>query len=272
MIKSIFSSKLLLGSIFASLLLFSCRTIPEDVVYFQTPAYENANPEMLISTTEPVFKANDLVNILVSSPVPSTAQQFNLGQSIEVGASGTTSSELDGNTQSRPGTYLIDKEGNIEFPVLGTLHLGGLTRNEAKRMLSEKLKTYIRNPIVSLRITNFQITVLGEVARPGVYLVPNERVTVVEALGLAGDMTITGKRENILVRRDMGNLIQQFRLDITSPQIASSPGYFLEQNDVVYVEPNETKVKSSEGNINTLGIVLSVVSVLLTLTNIILRF
>ncbi|MGB3775275.1 MAG: polysaccharide biosynthesis/export family protein, partial [Leeuwenhoekiella sp.] len=206
------------------------------------------------------------------SPVPSMAQQFNLGQSIEVGSSGTTTSELDSNTQSRPGSYLIDKEGNIEFPVLGTLHLGGLTRNEAKRMLSEKLRTYIRNPIVSLRITNFQITVLGEVSQPGIYLVPNERVTIVEAIGLAGDMTITGKRTNILVRRDLGKTIKEFRLDITSPQIASSPGYFLEQNDVVYVEPNETKVKSSEGRSNTLGIVLSIVGVLLTLTNIILRY
>ena len=120
-------------------------------------------------------------------------------------------------------------------------------------MLSKELKTYIKNPIVSLRITNFQITVLGEVASPGVYLVPNERVTVVEALGLAGDMTITGKRENILVRREMGDNIKEFRLDITSPSIASSPGFFLEQNDVVYIEPNETRVRSSEGRNNILG-------------------
>ncbi|HEA30866.1 MAG TPA: polysaccharide export protein [Leeuwenhoekiella sp.] len=258
-------------SIICVIVLFSCKSVPEDVIYFEDSGYSDANPEMLIAESEPIFKPNDLVNILVSSPVPGSAQMFNLGQSIEIGSSGITSSELDNNTQSRPGTYLVDREGNIEFPVLGTLHIGGLTRIGAKKMLSKELKTYIKNPIVSLRITNFQITVLGEVVRPGVYLVPNERVTVVDALGLAGDMTITGKRKNILVRRDMGKSIKEFRLDITSPQISSSPGYFLEQNDVVYVEPNETRVKSSEGRTNILGIVLSVVGVLLTLTNIILR-
>lgn len=271
MIKKLFGPKLILCSVCA-FLLFSCRTIPEDVVYFQDPGYDASNAELVIAEAEPVFKPNDLISILVSSPVPGSAMMFNLGQSIEVGSSGITSSELDGNTQSRPGTYLIDNEGNIEFPILGTLQLSGLTRIEAKRMLSKELKTYIKNPIVSLRITNFQITVLGEVAAPGVYLVPNERVTVVEALGLAGDMTITGRRENILVRREVGDLIKEFRLDITSPRIASSEGYFLEQNDVVYIEPNETKVISSEGRSNVLGISLSILGVLLTLANLILRF
>lgn len=270
MIKKLFGSKIIISCVCA-VLLFSCRTIPEDVVYFQDPGYDDSNTELIIAETEPAFKPNDLISILISSPVPGSAMMFNLGQSIEIGSSGTTSSELDSNTQSRPGTYLIDHEGNIEFPILGTLHLSGLTRIEAKKMLSKELKTYIKNPIVSLRITNFQITVLGEVAKPGVYLVPNERVTVVEALGLAGDMTITGKRENILVRREVGDVVKEFRLDITSPRIASSQGYFLEQNDVVYIEPNETRVKSSEGRSNVLGISLSIFSVLLTLVNIIIR-
>lgn len=271
MTRSFIGSNLLIPTVLISLLLFSCRTVPENVIYFENNS-SLPDSQLPINQSDPVLQPNDLISILVSSPVAGSAQSFNLGQSIEVAEGGMTDSPLDKNTQSRPGTYLIDSKGNIEFPTLGTVNLAGLTRIEAKEALSEKLKSYIIDPIVSVRITNFQITVLGEVNQPGVYLVPNERVTIVDALGLAGDMTITGKRGNILVRRDMGNYIKEYRLDITSPDISKSPAYFLKQNDVVYIEPNDLRVKSSEGNRNVLPIVISIVGVLLTMTNIILRF
>ena len=248
---------------------FSCKT-PEDVIYFEN----SANQEAMSAAAkfDPIFKPNDLVSIVVSSPDAISAQPFNQGPVITSDYGNSNNNDgLETSRQNRAATYLIDSQGNIEFPVLGTITIGGLTRIEAKEMLVEKLRTYIKNPIVSVRITNFTVSVIGEVNHPGPYVIPNERVTIVEAIALAGDMTITGKRKNVLVRREEGETIKNYRLDLTSKRVADSPAYFLEQNDVVYVEPNEAKVKTSEGNKNTLGIVLSVVGVLLTTLNIIIR-
>lgn len=255
--------------LFCLVLVFSCKA-PEDIIYFENSINQEALNAM--GKFDPVFKPNDLISIVVSSPDAISAQPFNQGPVVttEYGSNNPVDG-MENTRQNRAATYLIDSEGNIEFPVLGTIHMGGLTRIEAKNMLSEKLRTYIKNPIVSIRITNFTVSVIGEVNRPGPHVIPNERVTVVEAIALAGDMTITGKRKNILVRREEGDIIRNYRLDLTSKQIADSPAYFLEQNDVVYVEPNKARVKTSEGNKNTLGIVLSFVGVLLSATNLIIR-
>ena len=263
-------SKVVFITILSSLCILSCKT-PENVIYFE----DSSNLEALSATSkfEPVFKPNDLVSIVVSSPDVISAQPFNQGPVVvtQYGSTNNTDGTEQPTSQNKAATYLVDSEGNIEFPILGTLSIGGLTRIEAKEMLSEKLKVYVKNPIVSIRINNFTITVLGEVNRPGPFVIPNERVTIVEAMALAGDMTITGKRTNILVRRENGNIINNYVLDMTSKKIADSPAYFLEQNDVVYVEPNDAKIKTSEGNKNTLGIVLSIIGVLLTTVNIIIR-
>ena len=257
--------------IFCFGLVFSCKT-PEDVIYFKNSSDQEALSAM--AKFEPVFKPNDLVSILVSSPDAISAQPFNQGAIIasDYGNMSNSNDRPETSGQNKAATYLVDSQGNIEFPVLGTIKIGGLTRIEAKEMLTDQLKTYIKNtPTVSIRITNFTISVIGEVNHPGPYVIPNERVTIVEAIALAGDMTITGKRTNVLVRREEGDIIKNYRLDLTSKKVADSPAYYLEQNDVVYVEPNKAKVKTSEGNKNTLGIVLSVVGVLLTTLNIIIR-
>ena len=142
----------------------------------------------------------------------------------------------------------MSNEGTIDFPVLGQLNVGGLTKSEAESMIREKLMPYLKEtPIVTVRMANYKISVLGEVARPGTFTVGNEKVNVLEALAMAGDMTIYGKRDNVkLVREDAQGKRQIVELDMTKADIITSPYYYLQQNDILYVTPNEAKAKNSD--------------------------
>ncbi len=251
--------------ILLGLLTFSCK-VPTDVVYFQ----ESENLEKITSANSftPVFKVDDIVSILVSATDMIAARPFNLMQgssSITEGGGGSSS------TNTTDPTYLIDEEGMIDFPVLGKLKIAGLTRVETKELIKGKLTVYIKDPIVNVRLQNFKITVMGEVNRPGAFTIPNERITIVEALGLAGDLTIMGQRQNIMVIRENDGVNTYHRIDLTSKEIFNSPVYYLAQNDVLYVEPNKARKRNSEGNKNTLGIVLSIVGVSLSALALILR-
>ncbi|NER16868.1 polysaccharide biosynthesis/export family protein [Spongiivirga citrea] len=217
---------------------------PKDIVYFQ----DASNLEKLVSTNsfEPKYQIDDILNIVVSSENPQAARPFNqnvIGQ--------------DGNVQPTASGYLIGSDGNIIFPVLGPIKLAGLDRREATSLLVDKLKDYITDVVVSIRITNFKVTVNGAVNRPGSFSIPNERLTIIEAIGLAGDLSIKGKRENIKVIRDSDGVKQFYEVDLTSKEIFNSPVYYLMQNDVVYVEPNTSQVRSAGANPNLFAVVVS---------------
>ncbi|TYP75168.1 polysaccharide biosynthesis/export family protein [Aquimarina intermedia] len=250
--------------------LFSCKA-PTDVVYFQdTKDLEQIKSDNSFTR---VFKVDDIISILVSATNMEAARPFNLmqGSSLNIMSEASDTTPSNGSGSTAEPTYLIDEQGNIDFPVLGKLKVAGMTRVEVKEMLQEKLKIYIKDPIVNVRLKNFKITIIGEINRPGSYTIPNERVTIIEALGLAGDMTITGKRTNVMVIRENDGVNTYHRVDLTSKNIFDSPVYFLAQNDVLYVEPNNAQQKRSRTNSNTLGIVLSVVGVILTSLNLIIR-
>ncbi len=250
-----------------TLLIFSCKT-PTDVVYFQNAS----DLEKITSTNSftPTLKVDDVISILVSASDMDAARPFNLqGASISMGENGGEGAPNAGRV-AEP-TYLIDEEGNIEFPVLGKLKLAGLTRIQVKEMIKEKLKIYINDPIVSVRLKNFKITVIGEVNSPGSYVIPNERVTVIEALGLAGDLAIRGKRKNVMVIRENEGVNTYHRLDLTSKSIFDSPVYYLAQNDVLYVEPNPSRIRESRTSNNLLGIVLSVIGVGVSVAALLIR-
>ena len=186
-------NKLLLLVIFIAL--NSCAS-RQDVIYFQDEPIseaitnQNANFELR-------YKTDDLLTIIVSADDPVVAQPYNLQ------AASTTTSVIDAQGSLKMQTYLIDSNGNIEFPGLGTIKIGGLTRSEANNFLKEKLKEYIKNPIVNIRLANFTVTVLGEVKNPGTYTIQDEKISISEALGLAGDLTIYGKRDNVLLIREV---------------------------------------------------------------------
>lgn len=233
----------------------------KDVLYFQdieklNEAHENSNYKTII-------RPDDLLTITVSVLDPKAAMPFNPPI--------VNSASLDGQSVSgrqQIQSYLVDKEGNIEFPVVGTLKLGGLTREEAMNTLKSELKEYLKDPIINLRILNFTITVLGEVQRPGAYTVNDERITVLEALGLAGDMSLYGKRTTVKVVREENGDIITGNLDFTTADLVNSPFYYLQQNDVVIVDPNGAQVQSSGFNRNSTvfisiaGILISVIGVL----------
>ncbi len=144
--------------------------------------------------------------------------------------------------------YLVDNDGNINFPVLGELHVGGLTKKATEQMIVEKLKPYItETPIVTVRMVNYKISVIGEVARPGTFTISNEKVNILEALAMAGDMTVYGLRDDVKLIREKANGKQEIiPLDLNKVETILSPYYYLQQNDIIYVTPNKAKARNSD--------------------------
>lgn len=215
----------------------------KNIAYFQNIDQVS---ELNGSSFESTMQPDDLLLIIVSAPDQEAAAPFNLTTEnipTVVGQAGMA--------QRQQQLYLVDKNGAIDFPVLGQIQIGGLTKTEVVKQLKDKLALYIKNPIVNIRIMNYKITVQGEVTKPGSYPINSERVTLVEALGMAGDLTIYGKRNNIVVVRETQGKKTVGRVDLTKADFINSPYYYLSQNDLVYVEPNKAKSSSSTFNQNT---------------------
>ena len=180
----------------------------------------------------------------------------------------SASNPLANNANRNVAGYLVDKEGNIELPIAGKVKVGGLSTSDAKEAIRQKVLQYYKEPVVNVRLANFKVTVLGEVMRPGSYLVASEKATVLDALGLAGDMTIYGKRENVmLVRRD-GDKQKMIRFNLNSTDLIQSPYYYLHQGDVVYVEPGKGKAAATDASmVRTYGIIASTLSLLVIIAS-----
>jgi polysaccharide export outer membrane protein len=212
------------------------------------------------------YQPNDLLSINVSASDVDAARPFNLFVS-----SPNTTNKFSLTGQQLLQAYLVDEKGEINFPVLGKLTLGGLSRKEAIAFLENKLQAYIKDPIVTLRLTNFKISVLGEVNNPGTYTIENEQVSLPQAISLAGDLSINGKRENILLLREENGVLTKNYIDLRSDAFFNSPYYFLNPNDVLYIEPNASKVRSSTDALRYTSISLSVITTLTTIASILLR-
>ena len=236
------------------------------VPYMQDPETVNSYGKEI-----PLYDAKimpkDLLSITVNTSDPRAAAPFNL----------TVQSPLNTNikdmyTTSQPALqqYLVNNEGEIDFPVLGKIKVGGLTKNEAENMIREKLQPYLKEtPIVTVRMANYKISVLGEVTQPGTFTVSNEKVNVLEALAMAGDMTIYGVRDNVkLIREDAQGKREIVMLDLTKSDLVLSPYFYLQQNDILYVTPNKTKAKNSDIG-NTTSVVISATSILVSIASLI---
>lgn len=207
------------------------------------------------------IKPDDLLMIIVSAPDPEVAVRFNLPAVAVLGSNNL--SVDNANTPAQYQTYLVDKEGVIQFPIIGALKIGGLSRELAIEKLVTELKKYIKNPIVNLRIVNYKFSVIGEVNAPGEYTLNSERITLLQALAKAGDLTIYGDRTKILVMRDINGIKTHAFVDITNADFMNSPYYYLSQNDVIYIEPNKTKINSSVVGPN-ISLIISGASVILS--------
>ncbi len=243
------------------LLLASCAS-PKKIEYFQDI---ERLPSSLSEKYEPVLQPDDLLLIIVSSSEPEAAMPYNLGSYV---------SNLDDSETISGGnryqTYLIDNDGNITFPVIGKLKIGGMTKSEAVGLLRSELLKYIKDPIIMLRIVNYKYSVMGEVARPGSFVSETERTTLPEAISRAGDLTIFGNRKEILVIRESNGVRTHNFVDLTSADFINSPFYYVDQNDVIYVKPNRTRVNASAVGPN-IGIGISIVSLAVTLIAVLTR-
>ena len=178
-----------------------------------------------------------------------------------------------GNMSESEEFYLVDQNGDIEFPVVGRIHVGGKDKNEVERMIQEALYPKYLNelPQVSVWIQNFSISVLGDVTKPGTFKIDNERVSILDAIALAGDLAITGRRDNVLlVRHNADGSKKVVRFNLNDKDLISSPYFYLQQNDVVYVQPNKSKANSAVVVPPTTSLVFSVTSILLTVANLII--
>ncbi len=217
---------------------FSCSTV-DKATYFNdmgdTKFAETGE------TLEPVLQKNDILSITVSSLNVEAAEMFNVANKI---------SSQAGSVNGRPSPtagYLIDQDGYIQFPFIGGIMAAGLTKKDLRQYITKELivRKLLIEPIVDIRYLNFKVSVLGEVNNPSVFTIPNEKVTLLEALGLAGDMTIFAQRDNVFVISEQDGVKTTKRINLNTDELFTSPNYYLKSNDIVYVQPNKRKLRTT---------------------------
>ncbi len=247
------------------ILLFCISCSVKKIVYFNDLPIDSARiVKQAANYAEPIIQSDDIISVTVQTIDPATSEVAN--QSVVQQAVGASSAAMTGN-QVISG-LLVDKDGYINMTLLGKVEVKGLTSYQARERITTLAEQYYKNPTVQVRFANYKITVLGEVARPATYTVPNEKVSVLDALGLAGDLTIYGRRENVLLVRDHDGEKELVRLDLNDSRIFQSPYFYLRQNDVLYVEPGKAKAAANNAartqTFAIIGSVLSLVIVALT--------
>lgn len=252
-----------------AIVLFDSCTSSKNVAYFQ-----NAD-EVSLAQSKGLYDAQirpkDILSITVSTTDPMAARPFNLVVMGSLKESGSIGNGGAGVLQS----YLVDNEGSINFPIVGRLKVSGMTKTECENMIVSKIKPYMaekENPIVTVKMASYKVTVIGEVKGPGTFPVAQEKINVLEAIAQAGDLTIYGKRDNVmLIRENFDGQKEIHRLNLNDANLFNSPYYYLQQNDVIYVEPNRVKAKDSSIAQSTtiwfsfIGIVTSVASLLVNI-------
>ena len=258
--------------------LASCAT-PANIAYFQDANNEDT---LNASKAHPIrLKPMDQISVIVNSRDPQVTAMFNLpyysnriGQSVSsTNATGTITS----NTQGISG-YTVDSFGEIDFPILGKIHVAGLTREEVADKIKEELleSRQIKDPVVTVTFMNLGVTVLGEVMHPGRYKIDRDRFTVLDALALAGDLTINAEREEVILLRQEGNKDRAYVLNmLDAHELYSSPVFYMQQGDVLYVKPNDKRVRESTvngNNVRSTSFWFSVISMFTSVTLLVLRF
>jgi len=244
-----------------SLLLTSCAAT-KNVTYLQNK--ESIDWALSKQLYDAKIMPKDILQIQVFTMTPAAAEPFNLNKSIS--GSGSASTEDTNN-------YLVDNEGNIDYPVIGTVHLGGLGKNDAENLIKSKIQPYLsesENVVVHVRMKNYKFTILGGVRTPGLYTAQNEKVNILEAIAMAGDLTTFAYRDRIfLIRENADGQKEYHQLNINDANIVTSPYYYLQQNDIIYVEPRKTEARNAFVSANT-TIWFSIFSSLMSVTTFVL--
>lgn len=227
----------LLQLLVLSIILSSC-SMSKKIPYFKN--LESSNEEIPVIQNEPIIHNDDMLSIVISAIDPQTVAPFNLPI---ISYSSPGEEKLSTTPTIQP--YVVDVNGEINFPIVGKIKIGGLKKSEAVSLIKEKLEPFLKDPIITIQFLNYKITILGEVRNPGTYTISNEHTSILQALGIAGDLTIYGRRDNVLlIRESEGGKKEYIRIDLTKTDVLASPFYYLQQNDVIYVEPNKTRINT----------------------------
>ena len=257
-----YRSKLKFPLFFFILITIGCGP-SRNLVYFSNLENDDLNKaDTIDNVVTPTIQPDDLLSITVNTLSVESNMLFNQGVLSTLG------SDVAGGNATRQNTqidgYLVDRDGNINFPVIGKINLGGLTKAAATDTIRNILdREYVKDPTVNIRFLNFKITLIGEVQKPSTITILTEKVNIMEALSLAGDLTVVGKRENVLIIREKDGERKLIRVDLNDKNLLNSPNYYLQQNDVVYVEPDSFKAaQASLGRTNTQFVLTSVLTAL----------
>jgi polysaccharide export outer membrane protein len=247
--------------------LFACAA-PKNITYFKDiPDTLKSKEIQQAFYTTPVIQVDDILQVSIQTLDPAATTLLNQQNTANWQVTGNTGGQSVGANAGVSG-YLVDQDGNIVLPLVGKVMVKGLTTSEVREKIRNKAAEYYKDPVVNVRFANFKITILGEVAKPSTYVMPNEKVTLLDALGVAGDLTIFGKRENILLIREKDGKKEFARFNLNDSNLFSSPYFFLQQGDVVYVEPNKSKVASTDmAQVKRISIMASVLSLLIVIVS-----
>lgn len=254
--------KLLIVAAVAALMAVSCAT-PKEILYFQD--IDNVSLNKLTTEYEAVIKKDDRLSILVSGPDKTVTAPYNL----TLGEMGINGASLSSRPEETTLTYLVDADGNIDFPILGLIHVEGMTRRGLVNYLTEAISKDVHDPIVYVSIKNYKITILGEVRNPGMYTIDSEKISLLQALGMAGDLTLTAQRDGIILIREVDGVNTHTMIDLKNSDILQSPYYFLQQNDILYIPPSATRVASATMATGIWSIILSSVTTLIAVIGVI---
>lgn len=233
-----------------TVLFFACKA-PQRTIYFKDNAPNDASVQVqkIERLKEPIVQPDDILAISVTT-ISSITEKTPLTLFSEGGTSygitATTGAVGPAIGASSGGNaFLVDADGYMDYPVLGKVKAAGLTVRQVKDLLAQKLKDYVKDPVVEARIINYKVTVLGEVAHPGFVVAPNQKISILDALAASGDITITGRKDNVLIIRETEGTREFAHLNLNSINVFSSPYYYLKQNDIVYVEPSRVRRQQS---------------------------
>ncbi|NSL85458.1 polysaccharide export protein [Chitinophaga sp. Mgbs1] len=250
-----------------SICLFSCAA-PKNITYFKDlPDTLNNREVTQAAFKTPVIQSDDILQVSIQTLDPAATTLLNQQNTASWPVTGNSSLQPAAASNGVAG-YLVDKEGNIVLPLVGKVLVKGLSTDQVRDTIRAKAAEYYKDPVVNVRYANFKITVLGEVNRPSTYVMPNEKVTLLDALGVAGDLTIYGKRENVLLIRENNGRKEFARFNLNNSNLFTSPYFYLRQGDVVYVEPNKSKAASTDmAQVKRISIMASVLSLLIVVVS-----
>lgn len=254
----------LIGLVFTQTACLRNKAQVNRLSYF--PTLKDTTFKLISSNFEPRIQEGDILYVGVTSLDPLSSGLFNSSNSIIP----TTNFGVNLNTNTTPG-YVISRDGNIRLPKISPIYAKGKTKSELTTIIHDSLISFLKDPVVFIRFMNYRVTILGEVNRPGIFNITNERVSILEALGLSGDLTIFGNRSNVLLIREVDGVKEVHRINLNSNSLFNSPFFYLESNDVLYVEPNKSREFTSTTAPQIIPIIFSSLSILIIIIDRVFR-